>query len=202
MQHPHDDEVTVLYSENREALLRYAYRYMNDWECASDVLQTSMLKFIRMFDRLSRLTHQQKTGYLFTVVKHSAFRELEKQKRIVPAAEEWLSSLSEENAEDIAVGNLTLDEIRRCIAGLKPQYGDYIRMRYVDDLDDDSLDIDTEDTYCSEQIIGTNPAKLYIKRDKCSSSLVISLSNETLYIQGNLTEFEILKIANSVHSIF
>lgn len=50
MQHPHDDEVTVLYSENREALLRYAYRYMNDWECASDVLQTSMLKFIRMFD--------------------------------------------------------------------------------------------------------------------------------------------------------
>lgn len=67
---------------------------------------------------------------------------------------------------------------------------------------DDSLDIDTEDTYCSEQIIGTNPAKLYIKRDKCSSSLVISLSNETLYIQGNLTEFEILKIANSVHSIF
>lgn len=140
MQHPHDDEVTVLYSENREALLRYAYRYMNDWECASDVLQTSMLKFIRMFDRLSRLTHQQKTGYLFTVVKHSAFRELEKQKRIVPAAEEWLSSLSEENAEDIAVGNLTLDEIRRCIAGLKPQYGDYIRMRYVDDLDDEVIE--------------------------------------------------------------
>ncbi len=139
MQHPHDDEVTVLYSENREALLRYAYRYMNDWECASDVLQTSMLKFIRMFDRLSRLTHQQKTGYLFTVVKHSPFRELEKQKRIVPAAEEWLSSLSEENAEDIAVGNLTLDEIRRCIAGLKPQYGDYIRMRYVDDLDDEVI---------------------------------------------------------------
>lgn len=139
MQHPHDDEVTVLYSENREALLRYAYRYMNDWECASDVLQTFMLKFIRMFDRLSRLTHQQKTGYLFTVVKHSAFRELEKQKRIVPAAEEWLSSLSEENAEDIAVGNLTLDEIRRCIAGLKPQYGDYIRMRYVDDLDDEVI---------------------------------------------------------------
>ena len=80
MQHPHDDEVTVLYSENREALLRYAYRYMNDWEWASDVLQTSMLKFIRMFDRLSRLTHQQKTGYLFTVVKNTAHSENLKNK--------------------------------------------------------------------------------------------------------------------------
>lgn len=139
MQQAHDDEVTLLYSENREALLRHAYRYMNDWECASDVLQTSMLKFIRMFGRLSHPTHQQKTGYLFTVVKHSALRELEKQKRIVPAAEEWLSSMANESAEDVALGNLTLDELRACIAGLKPQYGDFLRMRYVDDLDDEVI---------------------------------------------------------------
>ena len=47
--------------------------------------------------------------------------------------------MNHENAEDIAVGNLTLDEIRHCIAGLKPQYGDYIRMRYVDELDDEVI---------------------------------------------------------------
>ncbi len=67
---------------------------------------------------------------------------------------------------------------------------------------DDSLDIDTEDTYCSNQIIGTYPAKLYIKHDKRSASLVISLPEITLYLQGNLTKSEILTIANSVHDIF
>ena len=35
---------------------------------AQCVVQTSMLKFIRMFGKLSRLTHQEKTGYLFTIV--------------------------------------------------------------------------------------------------------------------------------------
>ena len=139
MQQGHDNEIAALYAGNRVALLRRAYKYMNDWDAASDVVQTSMLKFIRMFGKLSRLTHQEKTGYLFTIVRHTAFEELKKKKHIVPAEDEWLSTFSDENAEDIAVGNLTLDEIRHCIAGLKPQYGDYIRMRYVDELDNEVI---------------------------------------------------------------
>ena len=65
---------------------------------------------------------------MFTIVRHTAFEELKKKKQIVPAEAELAFRLSDENAEDIAVGNLTLDEIRHCIAGLKPQYGDDIRM--------------------------------------------------------------------------
>ena len=109
MQQGHDNEIAALYVENRVALLRRAYKYMNDWDAASDVVQTSMLKFIRMFGKLSRLAHQEKTGYLFTIVRHTAFEELKKKKHIVPAEDEWLSTFSDENAEDIAVGNLTLD---------------------------------------------------------------------------------------------
>ena len=80
MQQGHDNEIAALYAENRVALLRRAYKYMNDWDAASDVVQTSMLKFIRMFGKLSRLTHQEKTGYLFTIVRHTAFEELKKKK--------------------------------------------------------------------------------------------------------------------------
>ena len=54
MQQGHDNEIAALYAENRVALLRRAYKYMNDWDAASDVVQTSMLKFIRMFGKLSR----------------------------------------------------------------------------------------------------------------------------------------------------
>ena len=46
---------------------------MNDLECASDVFANFHAEIYPHVDRLSRLTHQQKTGYLFTVVKHSAF---------------------------------------------------------------------------------------------------------------------------------
>ena len=79
MQQGHDNEIAALYAENRVALLRRAYKYMNDWDAASDVVQTSMLKFIRMFGKLSRLTHQEKTGYLFTIVRHTAFEELKRK---------------------------------------------------------------------------------------------------------------------------
>ena len=66
---------------------------------------------------------------------------------------------------------------------------------------DSSLNIDTENTRCLKKTVGNYQARLYIKLDKRSSAIAIFLPEQTLYIQGSLTEDEILRIANSIHNI-
>ena len=73
MQQGHDNEIAALYAENRVALLRRAYKYMNDWDAASDVVQTSMLKFIRMFGKLSRLRHIRSYKQRISLVINNKF---------------------------------------------------------------------------------------------------------------------------------
>lgn len=63
------------------------------------------------------------------------------------------------------------------------------------------LDIDSEDTYCLSPSVGAYKSNLYIKNDRRSATMVIFLPSVTLYVQGNLTENDILKIANSIHGI-
>ena len=60
--------------------------------------------------------------------------------------------------------------------------------------------VDNEDTHCYPIFVGPYPATLYIKNDK-RSSLFFVPSSITVYIQGPLSEEEILRIANSVHGI-
>lgn len=66
---------------------------------------------------------------------------------------------------------------------------------------DSSLAIDTENTNCYERMIGSYKALLYVKDDKRSISLAIFSPLETIYIQGNLTEDEIMKVSNNIHGI-
>ena len=66
---------------------------------------------------------------------------------------------------------------------------------------DDSLDIDTENTQCFFQTIGSYKSRLYIKQDKRSAAIVVFLPDVTLYIQGNLTKAELVKLANNIHGI-
>lgn len=61
---------------------------------------------------------------------------------------------------------------------------------------------DTENTSCSTEIVGNYKAKLYVKHDKRSCAIVIVLPATTLFVQGPLPKDEILKIANSIHSLF
>lgn len=136
MHRKRNNEIERLYAEQRVALMRLAYRYTENWDIASDVVQTAMLKFLRRFEHIAHIGHENHIRYLFTVVRHCAIQEMQRQKRTVPMEEAWFASQLSENAEDAALANLTLDEIRACIDRLKPQYGDYLRMRYVDDLDD------------------------------------------------------------------
>jgi hypothetical protein len=66
---------------------------------------------------------------------------------------------------------------------------------------DSPLAIDTENTNCYERMIGSYKSLLYVKDDKRSTSLAIFSPSETIYIQGNLTEDEIMKMAKNIHSI-
>lgn len=66
---------------------------------------------------------------------------------------------------------------------------------------EEPLAIDTENTVCSDILIDEYSAKLFVKKDKHSSSLAIFTSNTTICIQGLLSEDEIIHIAKRIHSI-
>ncbi len=66
---------------------------------------------------------------------------------------------------------------------------------------DSSLAVDTENTTCYERTVGSYNALLYMKNDRRSSSMTLSLPSRTIYIQGNLTENEIMKVATNIHNV-
>lgn len=63
------------------------------------------------------------------------------------------------------------------------------------------LSVDTEDTSCNNLKIGAYSAQMYIKNDKRSSSIIIFLPTQIVYIQGAVSESQLIQIANSIHNL-
>ncbi len=61
--------------------------------------------------------------------------------------------------------------------------------------------IDTEDSSMYQINISSYEAQLFIKNNRQSSSIVIFLPSNLIYIQGALSEKDIIKIANNIHNL-
>ena len=149
----------------------------------ADASRAAVANFlIQNFDKFSRITYD---------INNNAGPPIGWTSEYYP---QWLP-------EGYQVDNLSFDSEKEII-------------RYINDLNqklyfcvfslttyDFSLSIDTEDTSCYSLQIGTYPAQMYIKNDKRSSSIIISLPTQILYIQGAVSESQLVQIANSIHNL-
>lgn len=73
---------------------------------------------------------------------------------------------------------------------------------YFSILSSDTLSsIDTEDSLMHQINVYSYHAQLFIKNNRQSSSIVIFLPSNLIYIQGALSEKDIIKIANNIHGL-
>lgn len=73
---------------------------------------------------------------------------------------------------------------------------------YFSILSSDALSsIDTEDSLMRQISVSSYQAQLFIKNNRQSSSIVIFLPSNLIYIQGTLSEKDIIKLANNIHNL-
>lgn len=65
-----------LYLENYEMMVKLAYRLLNDWELANDIVQTAFLRMLTKYDKLKY--HPNIQGWLVVTVKNLVGNEKEK----------------------------------------------------------------------------------------------------------------------------
>lgn len=129
-------KIEQIYQAQAQRLWKYAYSILREDEAAADVVQQSALEFMEIFHKLTTLSEDQLRGYLFAIMRNNVYDVCKQRKKVIPMEDIFLEA-AEDDVENIVLGNLTAEQIRKCISEIPPRYATYIQLTYLDELDKD-----------------------------------------------------------------
>lgn len=131
-----------IYSTYKDLLYRYAFKILKNEPDASDSVQNTLLRLIRVIDRISSYNDSMLKIYLLTIVKNTSFDILkENKKRKHLPLDEYAESCTEQiTFEDLYIEQLdNQGNIREILRLLKREYADIITLKYYCELDDKTI---------------------------------------------------------------
>lgn len=164
-------KIEQIYQTQMKALWKYAYSILRNDAEAQDVVQQSALEFMEIYHKIETLEISRLRGYLFIILRNNVYDACKSRKRMIPTEDVFLELQGKENAEEIALGNLTARQIRACIGELPPKYAAYIQLTYLEELDKPIIAKMLKVKPDSLRMIDVR-AKRYLK-DLCEKRLVV-----------------------------
>ena len=135
--------LNAILNEKYNTMYKTAYQELRNAEDAKDVVQQTTLKFIRAFDRISKLTKDALKGYLYSILQNEIRnfkRDRFREKTIS------LEGLKTEPAdpvslEDHVFGKFGEKIVEECMLNLSPEYATYISMSMDENITTDMISI-------------------------------------------------------------
>lgn len=120
-----------IYIENKDALLKVAFRRLQDIELTREAMQTAACRFMESFDKIRGTSDRDLRGYLYKILL-SVIDEIERRnaKEIsMPDVPREPSVL--DNVEEFVLGKHGAQLLYEKIDQLPARYGLYLEMAYI-----------------------------------------------------------------------
>lgn len=79
------DKLEKLYITYRKELFYVAYRILNDYQEAEDILQSAFIKIAKYLDKISEIECKKTRAYLVIIVRNLSFDCYNQRKKTVPS---------------------------------------------------------------------------------------------------------------------
>ena len=114
-----------LVKEHRDMVYSVALAHTRDPSAADDVAQDTFIKAYRSWDGLKNPSRVK--TWLYSIARNTAIDWFRRQKRAPSSGLDDLDVAAPENKEE----RVSMDEL---VSGLRPDYQEILRMRYVEEL--------------------------------------------------------------------
>jgi RNA polymerase sigma-70 factor (ECF subfamily) len=127
------DKLEQLYLTYRKELYYVAYRILNDYHDAEDVIQSAFVKLSKHLEKIGEIKCKKTRAYLVIIVRNLSIDRYNEKKRILP------TDFSDENGdipdEDSSLEDYVLHlelgrELAETLARLHTGYADILTLRY------------------------------------------------------------------------
>lgn len=127
------DKLEKLYITYRKELFYVAYRILNDYQEAEDILQSAFIKIAKYLDKISEIECKKTRAYLVIIVRNLSFDCYNQRKKTVPS--DFLDKIDEEigNNESLEDYVLNLErgkELAEALAKINSGYADILTLKY------------------------------------------------------------------------
>lgn len=115
------------------AMERYAFVLTGDRQRAEDLVQSTLLRLYRQWNRLSKMEH------LDAYVRRMQTNQYLDWRRRRQNAETPDSTETDQHVPDLAIGVVDRDELARALQGITPHQRAVLVLRHVEGLDDEAI---------------------------------------------------------------
>ncbi len=125
------DFILKLYDKYREGMLRLAFSKLNDWHEAEDAVEEAFINVAKNYETIIDSEEYKIKKYLVNTVINTSYKILDKNKRNdygnMNAIEEY--SQYADSAEEIALSEISYDELKSTVDELNPRYKLILNMK-------------------------------------------------------------------------
>ena len=146
--------IEEIYTDLQANLLRYAFKHLNNITEAEDAVQTSILKFIQAFHRLSDLPRDSLESYLYIITRNTVYDMLRVHTSKI-SIDEFEQCDIKCDVEHLAEVHLSYETLLQCMPKLSPKYAGYITMKHFAGLEDEIIAKALDVKVNSVRMIGT-----------------------------------------------
>lgn len=128
------DFILSLYDKYRVGMLKLAFSKLNDWHEAEDAVEEAFINLAINYEKIIYSEEYEIKKYLVNTVINTSYKIIEKNKRNDYSDMDTIEELSTstDSTEEIAVSEISYDELRNLVDELKnPRYKLILNMKYM-----------------------------------------------------------------------
>lgn len=125
--------ILEIYDKYREGMLRLAYSKLNDWHDAEDAVEESFINIARNYEKIINSNDFEIKKYIVRTVTNTSYKIIDKKSRIDCSDADTIEKHSPliDSAEEIALSDISYDELKYSVDELNPRCRLLLNMKYM-----------------------------------------------------------------------
>jgi RNA polymerase sigma-70 factor (ECF subfamily) len=127
------DFISELYNKYKEDMLKLAFYRLNDWHEAEDAVEEAFINIANSYRNIIDSESYEIRKYIITTVNNISYNILNKRNRNICSDIDIIEKYSppSNSAEEIAISQITYDELNHFIEILNPRQRQILNMKYM-----------------------------------------------------------------------
>lgn len=125
------DFILGLYVKYKSGMNKIAFSILNDWHEAEDAVEETFINIARNYVKIINSEEYEVKKYIIVTVSNASYKILDKKKANIYSDIDMIEEYSPPSAcaEEIAISEISYNELKNSIDGLNPRYRQILSMK-------------------------------------------------------------------------